>query len=65
MRQCRIAQAQEDLYCQRLQEVYHVKHTRGDGEGLSEPIRYGVWVVLGQYRHLALVDLADLQTRIV
>lgn len=42
-----------------------MKHTRGDGEGLSEPIRYGVWVVLGQYRHLALVDLADLQTRIV
>lgn len=47
-----IAQAQEDLYCQRLQEIYHVKHTRGDGEGLSEPIRYGVWVVLESFNEI-------------
>lgn len=65
MRQCRIAQAQGDLYCQRLQEIYNAKHTRGDGEGLSEPIRYGVWIVVGQYHHLTLVDPADLQTRII
>lgn len=65
MRCCRIAQAQEDLYNQRLQEIYHVNHTGGDGEGSSEPIRYGVWVVLGQYHNLALINQSDLQTRIV
>lgn len=65
MRCCRIAQAQEDLYNQRLQEIYHVKHTGGDGEGLGEPIRYGVWVIVGQYRDLVLNDQSNLQTRII
>ncbi|OXG71453.1 hypothetical protein C349_07178 [Cryptococcus neoformans var. grubii Br795] len=47
-----IAQAQEDLYNQRLQEIYHVKHTGGDGEGLGEPIRYGVWVIVESFNEI-------------
>nr|ODN98597.1 hypothetical protein L204_02561 [Cryptococcus depauperatus CBS 7855] len=42
-----IAQAQEDLYKQRTDEFYkHVRDVRGPGEGLGEPIQYGVWVLV-------------------
>lgn len=42
-----------------------MKHTGGDGEGLGEPIRYGVWVIVGQCRDLVLNDQSNLQTRII
>ncbi|WVQ73811.1 hypothetical protein IAR50_003392 [Cryptococcus sp. DSM 104548] len=48
-----IAQAQEDLYQQRLEEFYsHVKGSRSPGEGSSEPIRYGVWVIVEPFHKL-------------
>ncbi|ODO06333.1 hypothetical protein L198_01565 [Cryptococcus wingfieldii CBS 7118] len=48
-----IAQAQEDLYQQRSEEFYsHVKDSRNPGEGSSEPIRYGVWVVVEPFHKL-------------
>lgn len=43
----RIAEAQEDLYQARMKE-YYMQQERGEGEGLNQPIRYGVWVVLGK-----------------
>jgi dual specificity MAP kinase phosphatase len=43
----RIAQAQEEVWHHRMEEYYrHV--VRGEGEGLNMPVRYGVWVVVGE-----------------
>ncbi|KAK4688792.1 hypothetical protein P7C73_g1321, partial [Tremellales sp. Uapishka_1] len=41
----RIAQAQEDLWQQRMSEFYHYVQ-REKGEGLNQPVRYGVWVLV-------------------
>jgi dual specificity MAP kinase phosphatase len=43
----RIADAQEELYQSRMKEFYALQQ-RGEGEGLSHPIRYGVWVLVGK-----------------
>lgn len=44
----RVAQAQEDVWNERMEEYYrHVEQV--EGEGLNTPIRYGVWVVVGEW----------------
>jgi dual specificity MAP kinase phosphatase len=43
-----LAIAQEEVYISRMEEWYS-KFARGQGEGLSEPLRYGVWVLVGKY----------------
>jgi dual specificity MAP kinase phosphatase len=47
----RIAEAQEDLYQIRMDEFYSLQN-RGVGEGLSEPIRYGVWVLVEPFHQV-------------
>ncbi|WWD16740.1 hypothetical protein CI109_101171 [Kwoniella shandongensis] len=42
-----VAMAQQELWESRMEEFYkHVGGSRNAGEGSSEPVRYGVWVVL-------------------
>ncbi|WVQ78690.1 hypothetical protein IAT38_000777 [Cryptococcus sp. DSM 104549] len=49
----KVAKAQETLYNERMHEFYrHVKDSRGPGEGLGEPLRYGVWVVVEPFTKL-------------
>lgn len=43
-----IAHAQEEMWQRRMQEFYsHV--VNGEGEGINRPVRYGVWVVVGEW----------------
>jgi dual specificity MAP kinase phosphatase len=50
----RIARAQEELWQQRMTEFYcHMM--RAGGEGLNEPVRYGVWVLVGKSAQYAEV----------
>jgi dual specificity MAP kinase phosphatase len=42
-----VAVAQEQLWRVRMEE-YFALQARGEGEGLGEPVRYGVWVVVGE-----------------
>ena len=55
-----IAQAQQELYDMRMEEYYR-SHGSGVGEGFAEPVRYGVWVVVGEC--LCLVRGARLMSR--
>lgn len=45
----RISQAQEDLYNERWHSFYSQRNIDGTGEGIDRPVRYGVWVVVGEY----------------
>ncbi|WVQ94444.1 hypothetical protein IAU59_001523 [Kwoniella sp. CBS 9459] len=48
-----IARAQEDLWRTRMDEFYcHVGDSRAKGEGSSEPVKYGVWVVVEPFSKL-------------
>ncbi|WVW79771.1 hypothetical protein I302_101741 [Kwoniella bestiolae CBS 10118] len=41
-----IAKAQQDLWEIRMQEFYQHVKGRNEGEGSTEPVKYGVWVVV-------------------
>lgn len=41
-----IAEAQADLYKQRMEEFYAHVQGRESGEGLDRPVKYGVWVLV-------------------
>ncbi|KAK8861357.1 hypothetical protein IAR55_002176 [Kwoniella newhampshirensis] len=42
-----VAKAQQELWESRMEEFYkHMQDSRTPGEGSTEPVRYGVWVVL-------------------
>ncbi|WWC69001.1 uncharacterized protein I206_102937 [Kwoniella pini CBS 10737] len=58
-----IAKAQQDLWEVRMQEFYQHIKGRDEGEGSTEPVKYGVWVVVEpfskiekQYPHLVNID---------
>jgi len=46
-----VAVAQEELWKARMEE-YYARHAKGQGEGLGEPVRYGVWVLVEPFRKL-------------
>lgn len=41
-----IANAQDELYRQRMDEFYVHCQGRGEGEGINRPVKYGVWVLV-------------------
>ncbi|WWC87495.1 uncharacterized protein L201_002385 [Kwoniella dendrophila CBS 6074] len=44
-----IAKAQQDLWEIRMQEFYQHVNGRNEGEGSTEPVKYGVWVVVESF----------------
>ncbi|KAL7419781.1 tyrosine/serine/threonine protein phosphatase pps1 [Cryptotrichosporon argae] len=48
----KIAQAQDNLYRQRMAEFYAHVTSRGQGEGLDRPVRYGVWIVVEPFHRI-------------
>lgn len=64
-----IAESQERLYNERMKDFYVHHQDRGEGEGLGEPVRYGVWVLVEPFhkvekyaQHLVNVDARGLPT---
>nr|XP_018264408.1 uncharacterized protein I303_02574 [Kwoniella dejecticola CBS 10117]OBR86566.1 hypothetical protein I303_02574 [Kwoniella dejecticola CBS 10117] len=58
-----IAKAQQDLWEVRMQEFYQHVEGRNEGEGSTEPVKYGVWVVVEpftkiekEHPHLVNID---------
>ncbi|WVR04032.1 hypothetical protein IAU60_001031 [Kwoniella sp. DSM 27419] len=48
-----VARAQEDLWHTRMEEFYrHFGNGKPHGEGSTEPVRYGVWVVVEPFHEL-------------
>ncbi|KAL1410199.1 tyrosine/serine/threonine protein phosphatase pps1 [Vanrija albida] len=47
-----VANAQDELYQQRLHEFYEHFSGRGEGEGLDRPVKYGVWVLVEPFAKL-------------
>lgn len=47
-----IAESQEAMYQSRMKEYYIHQKQEGKGEGASEPVRYGVWVLLEPFEQV-------------